>query len=144
MFLEPHNLGSGEIDTTALIGSCFDSPFVEICSYLFCLCPYFQDVIGEWSEHRTEHIRELNGNCHSNLYKPVFWEDVERDVVAHANRTLVMWDLAQKELSELAILRARYGSLIKPGGLLPNDYARALYRFDFFVKDMRPKGIEWV
>ena len=98
---------------------------------------YFQDAVSEWSEHRGERLLDLNGKRHPDLNKPVFWENVLDLVITDAYSNLVMWDLAQKELSYIVKIREHHGSRINPNQRMPADYEIALCHFRNLVERMR-------
>ena len=98
---------------------------------------YFQDAVSEWGEHRWENLLDLNGKRHPDLNKAVFWENVLDCVVTDAYSNLVMWDLAEKELSYIVKLREQYGSRINPNQRMPADYEIALCHFRNLVERMR-------
>lgn len=98
---------------------------------------YFQNVVNDWSDHRHEHLLDVNGECHSLLGKPLFWDRVLGSVVANAYGNLLSWDLAERELARLVKLRALYGSRIASDQRLPADYEVALYHFSYLLKQIR-------
>lgn len=98
---------------------------------------YFQDFVYNCSEHRPEQILSINGKKHPDLGKPAFWERTLDWIVTDAYSSLIMWDLAEKELVRLAQLRDSYGSRITPNQRMPVDYERALCYFRELIQRMR-------
>ena len=55
----------------------------------------------------------------------------------------MIWSSAQKQLVELAALRAHYGPLISPSIELPLDYQMAIDHFFYFVRAIRKKSLRY-
>jgi hypothetical protein len=98
---------------------------------------YFRDVVNQWSDHRVERLLDLDGKCHPDLDKPVFWEKVLHRVVTDAYSNLIMWDLTENQLSNLVKLRDHYGSRVSPNQRMPADYEIALCHFRNLIERMR-------
>ena len=127
------------------IQSLVDAKFSEAEDHIWSLREdpgYFQDVLREWGEHRHEQLQDSNGKLHSTLGKPEFWGRVQREAIINAYLRFTMWDLARKDLSEFANVRAQYGSRIRLGRDEPNAYEEALYKFWLAATDMRQQCLQ--
>lgn len=127
------------------IQSLVDAKFSEAEDHIWSLREdpgYFQDVLREWGEHRHEQLQDSNGKLHSTLGKPEFWDRVQREAIIHAYLRFTMWDLARKDLSEFANVRAQCGPRIRLGTDEPNAYEEALYKFWLAATDMRQQCLQ--
>jgi hypothetical protein len=93
---------------------------------------YFLDFVTDWSEHRQEQLPSVNSKTHPVLGKPLFWERVLSNVVSDAYGNLLLWDLAQVQLAQLAAIRERHGHVTYDQPL-PDDYAQALCHFSHLI-----------
>ena len=98
---------------------------------------YYKSCVEEWSDHRQEQLLSINGKRHPYLGKPGFWNRVLGNVVGNAYESLLMWDLLQKDLSQLSLLRDKFGSKIHPHLRLPEEYEKALLYFSYHIRELR-------
>lgn len=98
---------------------------------------YFQDFVGEWSEHRPERVLNANGSPHHVLGKPLFWERVLSSVVVDAYGGLLVWNIMEEEVKKLSSLRQRYGEILSINNPLPKEYTKELCHFAHLLQQMR-------
>lgn len=95
---------------------------------------YFQDYVAQHGDHQHENLRDWKtGKLHSNLGSPAFWAKLQCFVVVKAYSDLLLWNVALKEVTRLATLRAKYGDRIHPSRKLPEKYAEELNNFICYV-----------
>jgi hypothetical protein len=98
---------------------------------------YFRGVADAWADHRFEQLQDVNGRAHTDLGRPEFWDKVLSSVFMNAYKNLIMWDLLDKHIVNLATIREKYGPDIRPHKALPDEYAKALDYTSFVLEKLR-------
>ena len=93
---------------------------------------YFRNVVGDIIEHRHESLPYENGRSESLDIGRVF-----KMMLADAYTNLWVWDLASKQLKQLAALREHYAERISPRQKLPVDYEEAFIHFSGLMIQIR-------
>ncbi|KAF9043656.1 hypothetical protein BDP27DRAFT_1347016 [Rhodocollybia butyracea] len=101
---------------------------------------YFRDVAQEYSEHRLEHLRTVDGKRHPNLNTAWLWDQIFLSLIGNAYTSVLRWKLIKVQLEELERLRVKYGSKISTGKELPQEYDDCISYLRWFLEQFITTG----
>ncbi|KAI1405313.1 hypothetical protein F4819DRAFT_10347 [Hypoxylon fuscum] len=98
---------------------------------------YFVEQLFETKEHRSEMLKDMNGNIHPTL-KPgresLFWARVIGDVVFTGYIQLEIFSELHQQAKNLKQLQEQYQSSIASSKDLPQEYLMAILRFRHYIE----------
>lgn len=97
---------------------------------------YFVNTLLEFKEHRTELIPDMNGEEHPTLERfrlPIFWSRVIGSMLVSAYLMHESFAQLLAQARHIQELQEKYSAQIKPGDPLPEEYLKAILKFQFHL-----------